>query len=27
MMAYARQGAQALIAKQQGVLSGITLRQ
>jgi ribonuclease PH len=27
MMAYARQGVQALIAKQQGVLSGLTLRQ
>jgi ribonuclease PH len=27
MMAYARQGAQALIAKQQAVLKGLTLRQ
>jgi ribonuclease PH len=27
MMAYARQGVQSLIAKQQAVLSGITLRQ
>ena len=27
MMAYARQGVQSLIAKQQGVLSGLTLRQ
>jgi ribonuclease PH len=27
MMAYARQGVQLLIAKQQAVLSGITLRQ
>jgi ribonuclease PH len=27
MLAFARQGVQSLIAKQQGVLSGITLRQ
>jgi ribonuclease PH len=27
MMAFARQGVQSLIAKQQGVLSGLTLRQ
>jgi ribonuclease PH len=27
MMAFARQGVQTLIAKQQGVLSGLTLRQ
>jgi ribonuclease PH len=27
MLAFARQGAQSLIAKQQGVLSGLTLRQ